>query len=101
MMQRFWSVLAVNLGKRAGLTDDEIERVQVGPGTEGWSARERAILGAVDQLHEKQDIDDDTWAALREHLDETATIELLMLVGHYEMLATFLQTLRIEPDRRR
>ncbi|MDT4938859.1 MAG: hypothetical protein QOG80_2530 [Pseudonocardiales bacterium] len=91
----------VHLGKRAGLTTDEIERIKVGPAAEGWSARERAVLTAVDQLHHKQDLDDDTWAALREHLDEVRTIEFLMLVGHYEMLATFLQTLRIEPDRRR
>ena len=91
----------VQLGKRAGITANEIELVKVGPTAEGWSARERAVLTAVDQLHHKQDLDDDTWAALREHLDEERTIEFLMLVGHYEMLATFLQTLRIEPDKSR
>ena len=48
-----------------------------------------------------RDLDDVTWKALREHLDESHAIEFLLLVGHYDMLATFLGTLRIEPDRHR
>lgn len=91
----------VALSRRAGVTTTDVERVQDGPSAEGWTAREKAILTAVDTLHEKQDLDDRTWAVLREHLDDAAVIELLLLVGHYEMLATFINTLRIEPDRHR
>lgn len=91
----------VSLSRRAGVTTADVERVQDGPSVEGWSARERAILAAVDMLHEKQDLHEATWTALREHLDEPAVIELLLLVGHYEMLATFINTLRIEPDQHR
>ena len=40
-------------------------------------------------------------AAIREVLTERATLELLLLVGHYDMLATTLMTLRLEPDQRR
>jgi AhpD family alkylhydroperoxidase len=89
------------LGARAGLTRDDVARVQQGPTVEGWSDREHALLAAVDQLHDKQDLDDMTWTRLRRHLDEPAIIEFLLLVGHYEMLATVLTTLRIEPDHRR
>ena len=42
-----------------------------------------------------------TWAALRAHLDDRELIELVLLVGHYEMLATTITTLRIEPDAHR
>jgi AhpD family alkylhydroperoxidase len=91
----------VALGRRAGVIAVDVSRVQEGPAAEGWSARERAILAAVDMLHEKQDLDDTAWAVLREHLDDAAVIELLLLVGHYEMLATFINTLRIQPDRHR
>ena len=41
------------------------------------------------------------WAELRAELDERRRIELVMLVGHYAMLATTLNTLRVEPDRPR
>jgi alkylhydroperoxidase family enzyme len=88
----------VRLGRRAGLNDADIERVKRGPSEEGWSLRERAMLEGVDELVGTQDLSDATWARLREHLDERRSIELLMLVGHYEMLATFIKTLRVHPD---
>jgi hypothetical protein len=56
------------------------------------------LLTAVDRLHSERNLDDDTWTALRSYLDERSCIELLMLVGHYEMLATFLETLRVPLD---
>jgi AhpD family alkylhydroperoxidase len=89
------------LAARAGVTASDVARVQVGASAEGWTARERVLLGAVDELHERHDLDDATWAALRGQLDEARCVEFLLLVGHYEMLATFITTLRIEPDRPR
>ena len=88
----------VRLGKRAGIGKDELARLLEGPGAEGWSPRERAILAATDELVASDNLTDEAWTALRAQLDERETIELLMLVGHYEMLATFLNTLRVEPD---
>ena len=52
-------------------------------------------------LHANQDLDDETWAALRIHVNEWEAIELVMLAGHYEMLATVITALRIQPDTRR
>jgi AhpD family alkylhydroperoxidase len=86
------------LGRRAGLTDDDLRRVTEGPAADGWSDRERALLRAVDELHETRDVSDDTWSALSGHLDDRLLIELVLLVGHYEMLATAIGTLRIQPD---
>jgi AhpD family alkylhydroperoxidase len=91
----------VQLGRRAGLTERDIARVVEGPDAEGWSARESALLAAVDALHEHQDLDDAGWTRLRDHLDERESIELLMLAGHYELLATVIAALRIQPDSRR
>jgi AhpD family alkylhydroperoxidase len=91
----------VRLGRRAGLDDADIARVVEGPEAEGWSPLERALLSAVDRLHHDQDLDDSTWSSLLSHLDEREAIELCMLAGHYEMLATVIAALRIEPDRPR
>jgi alkylhydroperoxidase family enzyme len=86
------------LGRRAGLSDEDVRRTTL-PLAEGrWPERETAILAAVDQLHTERDLDDDVWGALRAHLDDRDRIELLMLVGHYQMLATFLTTLRVPLD---
>lgn len=91
----------VRLGRRAGVTDADVARVVDGPEAEGWSEREGALLRAVDSLHHHRDLDDDAWLELRTHLDERRALELLFLVGHYEMLATVLITLRVRPDRPR
>lgn len=88
----------VRLGRRAGVGAADIDRVIEGPAAPGWSARERAVLTAADALHERQDVDDTTWRELRTHLDDRQAIELVMLVGHYEMLATAIHALRIQPD---
>jgi AhpD family alkylhydroperoxidase len=88
----------VRLGRRAGITPDDVARVVAGPSADGWSERERTLLRTVDMLHAQQDVDDDTWAALRAHLDEREAIELVLLATHYEMLATTIATLRIQPD---
>lgn len=89
------------LGRRAGLRAADIERVTVGPEAAGFAARERTLLRATDQLHAERDLDDAGWGAVREYLDERAAIELCLLVGHYEMLATTINVLRIPPDEPR
>lgn len=89
------------LGRKVGLTSREIQAMG-GPLEEGvWSERESTILATVDRLHAERDLDDDTWAALRSHLSERECIELLLLAGHYEMLAAFLNTVRVPLDSRR
>lgn len=91
----------VRLGKRAGVTKADVERVQKGPDADGWADREAALLTAVDALVRDGDLDDETWTGLHAHLEDAQAIEFLLLVGHYDMLATFLNTLRVVPDRRR
>jgi len=86
------------LARKVGLSQADTERVARGPSNEGWSPRERVMLEVTDELIRTQNVSDETWARLGKHLDERTSIELLMLVGHYEMLATFLRTLRIQPD---
>lgn len=89
------------LGRRAGIGPAELDRVVAGPAADGWTARERLLLTATDELHHGRDLSDETWQALRAELDERTCLELLLLVGHYEMLATTLLTLRLQPDRPR
>lgn len=91
----------LRLGRRAGLTDAELAGVQDLSTLEGWRGRERILLLATDELHRDRDLSDETWAAVRSELDERTALEFVMVVGHYEMLATTLTVLRVEPDRPR
>ncbi len=89
------------LARRAGLSDLEVDRILDGPEAPGWTPRQRALLLAVDELHHRRDLSDATWAAAREHLDEPAMLELVLLAGHYEMLATAITALRVPADQAR
>jgi alkylhydroperoxidase family enzyme len=85
------------LAQRAGISAEETQRV-IDLDLDGWSPRERAQLAATDQLHRDRNLDERTWHELRQHLDEPAAIEFLLLAGHYTMLATFINTLGIALD---
>lgn len=91
----------VRLGRRAGVRSADVERLARPLVADDWSPREAAVLAAVDELLAARDLDDATWDHLRTHLSEPEAIELLLLVGHYEMLATTILTLRIQPDPHR
>lgn len=89
------------LGKRAGLTSAEIEGILADEVVETLSPRERVLRESAQALVRTKDLDDEQWAALRDMTTEREAIELLLLVGHYDMLATTLMTLRLEPDEHR
>jgi AhpD family alkylhydroperoxidase len=86
------------LGRRAGLSAEEVERVREGADAGGWSPRQQLLLRTADELHADRTISDGLWAELRAELSDTELIELCMLVGHYEMLAMTLNALRVQPD---
>jgi AhpD family alkylhydroperoxidase len=87
----------VRIGHRVGVTPEQLEHI-ADDGWPGWSARERILLVAADQLVRTQGLDDPTWADLSRHLDEPGLIEFLLLCGQYDSLATVLLTLRVEPE---
>jgi alkylhydroperoxidase family enzyme len=86
------------LGAEAGLTAQEIGRVREGPGAPGWTDDEATLLRAADEMHADRAISDPTWEGLRPHYSDAKLIELCLLIGHYEMLAMTLNSLRVAPD---
>ncbi|SDI96796.1 Alkylhydroperoxidase family enzyme, contains CxxC motif [Frankineae bacterium MT45] len=86
------------IGRSIGLTDDDIADITHGPTATRWTDRERTILRAVDSIHQTRDISDELWSELAGYLSESDLIEVCLLITHYEMLATFISTLRIQDD---
>ncbi|HVQ59724.1 MAG TPA: carboxymuconolactone decarboxylase family protein [Solirubrobacterales bacterium] len=86
------------LGRRAGLSGEEVARVRSGPEAEGWSERQRLLLAAADEMHADGRIGEELWKRLAAELDELRLIELCMLIGHYEMLAMTLNSIQVEPE---
>lgn len=86
------------LGRRAGLTPTEIDALTGRGEADTFTVRERALLSAANTLVHARDLDDQQWDALRAVTSDREAIEVLLLVGHYDMLATALTTLRLSPD---
>jgi alkylhydroperoxidase family enzyme len=84
------------IARAAGISDDEIRRVQSDPDADGWETFERVLLRAADELHADACIADDTWAELAARYNERQLIELPMLVGHYHMVAFALNSLGVQ-----
>jgi alkylhydroperoxidase family enzyme len=81
----------VEIGRRAGVTAELLARIAVGPDACA-DADERALLRACDELVEQHCLSEPTWSALASRFDEPALIEIAMVVGHYQMLAGFLNS---------
>lgn len=84
----------VAIGKRAGLTVAEIERVTQGSVAQGWDEHDRAVLLAAEELHASAMISDATWSRLSAFLDDRQLIELPYLIGNYTKVAYLQNALR-------
>jgi AhpD family alkylhydroperoxidase len=87
------------IGRRAGLTDDQIAAAFSDERASGpWTPRQMLLLAAVDELHYDDRISEETFSGLRPELSDNDLVELCMLAGHYSMLAGLINSLGIEPD---
>jgi len=84
-----------NQSRRAGFTEEEIERITIGSSAPEWSDDDRAILRAVEELHANAMVSDETWAQLSKRLDEHQLVELLILIGQFVATAYFQNSLRL------
>jgi alkylhydroperoxidase family enzyme len=86
------------IAKHAGLDDATQARIFDGPGADGLTDRQRALLTATDELLGTRTLSDATWAKLSAHLDRPRLIEFVTLASQYDALAASLSALRVPPD---
>jgi alkylhydroperoxidase family enzyme len=88
----------VVIGKREGLTDDEIRRIAAGADASGWDPFESALVRATDELHDDAMIGAETWAALSERYSTEQLMDLVFTVGQYHLVSMALNTLGVQLD---
>ena len=89
----------VEIGKRAGITDEEIAKIIKGPDAD-WSPADNALLLAVDELHQNKDISDGTWTKLSDHFSDKQIMDLVFAVGQYTLVSMALNTFGVQLDER-
>ncbi|MET0365326.1 MAG: carboxymuconolactone decarboxylase family protein [Sphingobium sp.] len=85
----------VDIAKRYGVTDEEVERITAGSDAPGWSDHDRAIIRGVEELLGDQMLSDATWDELAKAWTETQLVEFPALVGAYFATALQQNSLRV------
>jgi 4-carboxymuconolactone decarboxylase len=88
----------VSVGRRIGLSDEEIRNIATGQEAARWSDTERLLLVAADELHRDSAISDATWTGLARSYDEQEMIEIVIVVGHYHLVAMMLKSVGVPAD---
>jgi alkylhydroperoxidase family enzyme len=88
----------VQIGKRVGMTDADIDRIKAGADAEGWTPIEAQLIQATDELHANAQLSDDTWQALAEHYTTEQVIDLVFAVGNYNLVSMALNTFGVQLD---
>jgi len=86
------------MGGDAGLTDAQLAALPEGPTSSVWSAIERAVLTAADEMIDHFAVTDETWTALASSFEPAPVFELLFVIGGYLCLATVLNSIGLRGD---
>lgn len=95
-----WGIHVAMFAEKAGLTAAEVRSVTAGdPDDPCWTdPADRAVLRAVDALHERSDLTDEEWAALVSAAGEDGAIDLMLLSGWYHAISYVARATRLAPE---
>ena len=74
-------------------SDDVIDRIKEGPEADGWDPIDSSLVRAVDELYANNFVSDSTWKILSEKYSTPQLIEILFIVGYYNLLALVMNSL--------
>ena len=89
-----WGVHMAFFAERVGFSPEQVAAT-AGGDPAVFPERERLLLRLADELHDRAQVSDELWAALREHFAEEQLIELVALAGFYHLISFLTNALRI------
>lgn len=90
----------VDIGLRTSLSEEDVRNVPLGAQSTTFEPRIQTLMQACDEFHSDRMISSATWAALETFFDTRRLLEVVMLIGHYEMLAGVLNSAGIALDEK-
>ena len=88
----------VLIARRSNITDDEIRAIKAGPDAKNWSAVDRLLLKATDELHADAHVSDATWNGLSKHFDTRQLMDIVFTIGQYNLVSMALNSFGVQPD---
>ena len=86
------------IGRRCGLTDEEIAALTAAADRHDWTAEDRALIAMADDLCADDCVSDDTWAGLAARWSDAELVELLVVAGFYRLVSGFLNSAGVQLD---
>ncbi len=88
----------VAIARRAGISAEEIAAVKQGSSAASWSAQDRLLLQAAEDLRTYACIQDNTWAGLQAFYNTQQMIDIIFTVGQYNLVSMALNSLGVPLD---
>lgn len=85
------------IGLDSGLTEAEIAAIKAGPDDPSWSAADRAMLRATDDLTRDFHVSDASWSDLS-FMTDKQKMDLVMTVGQYTQVSMMLNSFGVQLD---
>lgn len=85
-------------GAAVGLTPADVHRIAEGPAAKGWSAFEKTLLTAVDEIRYEAMISDATWAGLKTQYSDQTVMDALYTAAQYQLVSMALNSLGVQLD---
>jgi alkylhydroperoxidase family enzyme len=94
-----WAIHAAVFGGKAGLGAAQLRSLASGDASdECWDEPDRAVIAAVDTLHEASDLTDGQWRALVRAVGEDGAVDLMLVCGWYHAISYVARALRLPPE---
>jgi len=88
----------VVIGRRAGLTDADVQRIVDGPDAAGWDPFEATLVRAADELRRDAFVTEGTWKALAARYGPEQLMDTVFTVGQYNLVSMTLNSLGVQLD---
>ena len=86
------------IGRRCGLSDEEITALTRAPDEHEWSDDDRTLIAMADDLSTDDCVSDATWEALSTRWSDAELVELLVVAGFYRLVSGFLNSAGVQLD---
>lgn len=83
--------------KRAGLTSDQIDSLYSAKvDSRLWTTQQYSLMKFTKELLSDDDVSDEVWSSISSHDNFEYMTQLIVLIGFYRTIATFINVARIE-----
>lgn len=87
------------IARKLGMSEPDLAALRLGADASTLGDAGQAVLALADELFGAIRASDAALAAVRRHLDDRQTVELVTAIGFYGLVCRFLETLGVDEER--